>query len=138
MTDTFSTANEVLHFLFGFVFIFIGDFIIGRLKTSKHASAFVRFLLATAFTYTAEVIKDIICFFIDFYKGTATQGYNLTPDDNILFFRIFGHGLGSADQFPLFFLNTGFFDMLIGCAVGGAVLFIVRTIIERKKAVGNE
>lgn len=138
MSGTFTADNELFAFFFGFLAVFIGDFIMGRTKTASKASPFVRFLLATAFAYTAEVIKDIIFFFVDFYKGTALQGYDMAPSDNILFFKIFGTGKGSTDQFPLFFINIGFFDMLLGCAIAGAILWGVRALLQRKKANADE
>lgn len=137
MSGTFTTANELFAFSYGFFAVFIGDFIIGRTKTASKASPFVRFLLATAFAYTAEVIKDIVFFFIDFYKGTALQGYNMAPSENILFFKIFGTGQSAADQFPLFFINIGSFDMLLGCAIAGAILWTIRSLLQRKKAAAD-
>lgn len=134
MTDSFSPGSELLCFLFGFLTVFAGDVLFGRCRSVKNAAPFVRFLLATAFSYTAAVIRELLMFGIDFFAGTAFQGYDKLPPENLFFFSLFGKGICNDGQQYVIYQNIGFFYILAGCAVGGGILWGARCLYRRKKA----
>lgn len=123
----------------GFALIFIGNAVISRSRTGKNAPPLLRFILCTAFTYGVSVIREIAQFFLDYYKeDSALQDYNYVPEENMLFFELFGHGSAQAGQFPLLDTDLDFLCMIAGCALGGGLLLLCSLRKEKKKAERTE
>lgn len=132
--------ERILFVLAGFVGVFVGSALhnrIARKKSQKSLTDFQSFLFGTGFVYALLVVWLQVSFFLDYYLGTAFQGYNLRPDKNALFFAVFGNGVAGEDQFPLFAIDLNFICAMLGAAVGGVVLLAVKADRSKLQASDN-
>ena len=127
-----SEYDNLIEFTLGILLIFIADFILNRSKSGKDVIPLVRVLFCTAFTYTVSIVRELIEFFADYYiPGFALREYNGISDGDMKTAEFFG-GLIKDYQYPLADTMFDFIFMAVGCAVGGAVLFVIYSVKSRK------
>ena len=109
------------HFFAGFVCVFLGKELLKALLPEEKLSPKASLIGGVGFSFSAIVIWEIFEFLADFFiKGSTNQAYNLSPDFNMLFFKIFGRGAGNVEQYPLF---DTLFDMM--AAVVGIIVAVI-------------
>ena len=86
---------------------------------------------AAGFSFIGMVIWEIFEFFADYYIADSNnQAYNLSPERDRFFIKIFGSGVQNENQWAVFDTNV---DMI--CAtVGALVAVIVLSVIIRRKS----
>ena len=119
----------------GFALVFLGSVVLDRFRSGKNAPPLLRVVFCTAFTYGVSVIREMIQFFLDYYnEDSALQDYNYVPDEDMLFFKLFGQGSAQAGQYHVMDTDLDFLCMMLGCALGGGLLLILAERKEKKKA----
>ncbi len=126
--------DKLQHFFAGFVCVFLGAELLRTMFPKERINPKISILSGVGFSFAAIVIWEIFEFFADFFiKDSTNQGYNMSPDFDMLFFKIFGKGAGNEGQYPLF---DTLFDMI--AAVVGIIIavfcFAVFLKIKSKKA----
>lgn len=135
MVDT----QRIAFVLVGFLGVFVGSFLYNaaaKRKNKKRLTDFQSFLFGTGFVYILLILWTMVTFVSDYFFGTALQGYNIRPDQNALFFAIFGRGVAGEDQFPLFAIDLNYLCAMFGALVGGITLLSVRA--DRNKIKGED
>ncbi len=110
--------DKILHLMAGAVIVFIGDGVVGMLldKRDRISPAF-RTYASVGFSFIAIVLWELFEFFADYYlPDSSNQAYNISPDRDPFFFKIFGYGVQNENQWAVFDTNV---DML--CAVIGII-----------------
>ena len=135
MIKILTRYDGVIEVLLGFALIFAGNALVNRFRSGKNAPPLLRLVLCTAFTYGVSVIRELTQFFLDYYnEDSALQDYNYVPDEDMLFFELFGQGSAQAGQYHVMDTDLDFLCMMLGCAVGGGLLLILAERKEKKKA----
>ena len=132
-------VTRILFFVLAAAGVFVGSALhnaYAKRKNGRRLTNFQSFLFGTGFVYACLVLWLMVTFFSDYFRGTAWQGYNIRPDQNALFFAIFGRGVAGEDQFPLFSIDLNFLCALVGAAFGGVCLLAVAE--DRNKLRGGE
>ncbi|MBR3975508.1 MAG: hypothetical protein IKJ88_06580 [Clostridia bacterium] len=131
-----SNWDKFLHLLAGAVVVFIGNELINVfLKKDDKIPVLVRSFAAAGFSYAAVVIWELVEFFADYYwAGSCNQAYNITPDPDMLFFKIFGLGVQNEGQFAVFDTNVDMLLAFIGNIFASIVLAVYLHKKEQKKA----
>lgn len=131
--------ERILFFIAGIVGVFVGSFLynaVAKRINKKRLTDFQSFLFGTGFVYMILIFWLMGTFLSDYFLGTAWQGYNIRPDQNALFFAIFGRGVAGEDQFPLFAIDLNFLCAMFGALVGGIVFLSIRA--DRNKIKGED
>ena len=131
--------ERLLFFALGAGAVFLGSALhnaLAKRKTGKGLTNFQSFLFGTGFVYAGLVLWLTVTFFSDYFRGTAWQGYNIRPDQNALFFAVFGKGMAGEEQFPLLSIDLNFICAVIGGAFGGVCLLAVKE--DRNKLRGGD
>lgn len=130
-------TQRLMFLLFGFAGVFIGSFLynaVAKHFNKKRLTVFQSYLFGTGFVYAGLIFWTMYTFISDYFFGTALQGYNIRPDQNALFFAIFGKGVAGEDQFPLFAIDLNYLCAMFGALVGGIVL---AAILEDRNKLKN-
>lgn len=88
--------DAFLHFISGFISFTAGYYLALTLvepKTKK--DKFSIYLFALAFAIAIIPIHETVEFVGDYIWGTTNQGFMWEPDDDILLYNLFGHGVGN-------------------------------------------
>lgn len=128
--------DSFFELLLGFALIFASNLIINIFSSGKKAPPLVRLILCTAFTYGISVIRELFQFFSDYYnEDSVLQDYSYCPDEDMLFFKLFGCGSAQTGQYALMDTDLDFLCMMIGCAAGGGLLLLIYTLKAKRQAV---
>lgn len=121
--------------LFGAIFCVVaGYFIISKMwKPTDKASGTFMVLYAFSISETLIIIRKIIQFYIDFFKGTNLMQTDAVPDDH-WFFRVFGFGMSPVDQRPVFDMGEDFLLGTLGTLLAAIGLFVYLRIKNKKTA----
>lgn len=122
--------DKFLHFAAGAVVLLIGNELVDMFKRDgDRISPLLRTYTATGFSFLAIVVWEVFEFFVDYYwPESANQGYGVTPNENSLFFKIFGPGAQNENQWAVFDTNVDMFYAVIGCipAAIGLTIFLYK------------
>lgn len=131
-----SNWDKFLHLLAGAVVVFIGNEIIKIFLNDEHkVPVLLKSFAAAGFSYAAVVIWELVEFFADYYwAGSCNQAYNITPDPDMLFFRIFGLGAQNEGQLAVFDTNIDMLLAFIGNILASIALAVYLHKKEQKKA----
>lgn len=119
--------DKYLHLLTGVVVVFMGNELIEMfIKKQDKLSPPIRVFSSVGFSFIAIVLWEIFEFFADYYwPGSTNQGYNIQPNKDMLFFKIFGFGAQNENQFAVFDTNVDMLLAVIGSALACVVLFVL-------------
>lgn len=127
------------HFFAGLVCVFLGMELLKTMFPKEKINPKVSLLGGIGFSFSAIVIWEIFEFLADFFiKDSTNQGYNSSPDFDMLFFKIFGRGAENVGQYPLF---DTLFDMMaavVGICVAVVVFLLAFKIKSRRIKEKNE
>ncbi len=129
---TVTSWDKILHLMAGFVIVFIGDGLSGMfLDRDDKVSPLFRTYSAVGFSYISIVVWEVFEFFVDYYwPESCNQAYNISPERDPFFFKIFGYGAQNENQWAVFDTNV---DML--CAVIGSIpaAILLWALLNRKR-----
>ncbi len=96
--------DKWMHFLTGALFVFIGNELTNMFMGNNDSiSPLLRTFTAFGFSNISIVIWEIFEFFVDYYwPGSCNQAYNIHPDRDPWFFKIFGMGAQNENQWAVF------------------------------------
>ena len=132
-----SNWDKFLHLLAGAVVVFIGNELVKIfIDEKKHnVPVLLKSFAASGFSYAAVVIWELVEFFSDYYwPESCNQAYNMTPDPEMLFFKVFGLGAQNEGQWAVFDTDIDMFLAFIGNIVASIVLAVYLHKKEQKKA----
>ena len=129
--------DKLMHVAAGGIVVFIGAEIIKTFKGYEQMSPGIITFSGVGFSFIIIVAWELMEFFADwFITDSQNQGYNIIPDESVLFVKIFGMPKNMPAQAPLYDTNADMFYAVIGCAVCAVILFIFLSRREKKnKAV---
>ena len=135
LNHTINGYDKFLHFLTGIVVVLIGyEFSNMFLRNGDRVSPLFKVHSAVGFSFIAIVLWEIFEFIVDFYwPGSSNQGYNVTPNENMVFFKIFGKGAGNTGQYPVFDTNIDMLYAAVGTVISAGVLIFVLYKKQGKK-----
>ncbi len=127
--------DKIMHLLTGILFIFIGDEIMRMFEgPGDKISPYMRAFTAFGFSNAAIVIWEIFEFFVDYYwPGSSNQAYNISPERDPLFFKIFGMGAQNENQWAVFDTCVDMLCAFVTSAIGGALLLLILYRREKKQ-----
>ena len=121
-----------LQFLGAIFCVVAGYFIISKMwKPTDKASGTFMVLYAFSISETLMIIRKIIQFYIDFFKGTNLMQTQMITDDH-WFFRVFGFGMSPEDQRPVFDMGEDFLLGTLGTLLAAIGLFVYLRIKNKK------
>ena len=128
--------DKFLHLLAGAVVVFIGNELVKIFINEKHnVPVLLKSFAAAGFSYAAVVIWELVEFFSDYYwKDSCNQAYNITPDPDMLFFKIFGLGVQNEGQWAVFDTDIDMLLAFIGNILASIVLAVYLHKKEQKKS----
>lgn len=120
---------------FGAIFCVVTSYyIISKIwKPQDKAAGTFMVLYAFSVSETLIIVRKIIQFFIDFYRGSNLMQTQSVPDDYWLF-RVFGMGMSPLDQRPVFDMGEDFFLGTLGTLLASIGLFVYLRIKNKKTA----
>lgn len=128
--------DKLLHLLTGLLFVFIGNELLRMfMRADDKMSPLLQTFTAFGFSNIAIVIWEIFEFFVDYYwPESCNQAYNISPDRDPWFFKIFGMGAQNENQWAVFDTCV---DMLCAflTSVLGAVILLVYLYRKEKKQI---
>lgn len=132
---TIEGYDKFLHFLTGLIVVFIGYELSKMfLRKGDIVSPLFKTYSAVGFSFIAIVLWELFEFIVDFYwPGSSNQGYNVTPNENMIFFKIFGKGAGNVGQYPIFDTNIDMLYAAVGTIISAAILIFVLYKKQGKK-----
>lgn len=139
LNHTITNYDKFLHILSGAVVVLIGNELL-TMFTGKgdRLSPLIRTFSATGFSYMAMVIWEIFEFFVDYYwPNYNNQAYNIKPNPDMLFFKIFGLGAQNENQWAVFDTNIDMLYAVIGCAFASSALLIYLIKKENKSQLSE-
>lgn len=128
-----SRFDTLLHFMSGFIGATAGYYIaLTLVKTDKRSSNLAICLFAAAFSIAIIPIHEMTEFIGDFIWGTTNQGFMWEPSDNVLIYRLFGHGIGNE---LLIRMYDTVYDMSLATTTSiiSFIAFIVSLEVKLKK-----
>lgn len=122
--------DKVLHLLAGGFIVLVGnEFINVFVRKGDRISPLFRTFTAVGFSYMAITLWEVFEFFADYYWAeSCNQAYNISPERDPWFFKIFGMGVQNENQWAVFDTNV---DMM--CAVVGAIPVAIALLIYLTK-----
>lgn len=130
-----SSWDKFLHVLSGALVVFIGfELVKGFTKGSYKIPDSIITFTSVGFSFIGIVLWEIFEFFADYYwKDSNNQAYNLSPERDMFFIKIFGYGVQNENQWAVFDTNV---DMI--CAVFGIIVSTVILTLALKKKSKNK
>lgn len=132
--------DKFMHVLSGGVVVFIGAELLKSFKDCEKTTPGIRTFCGTGFSFIIIVAWELMEFFADwFITNSSNQGYNIVPDETMLFVKIFGLSKNHQFQAPLYDTNADMFYAVIGCAVCTAILYmLLKKKTEKNKTEEKE
>lgn len=131
--------DKLMHVAAGGIVVFIGAEIIKTFKGHDQMSPGIITFSGVGFSFVIIVAWELMEFFADwFITDSQNQGYNIIPDESVLFVKIFGMPKNMPAQAPLYDTNADMFYAVIGCAVCAVILFIFLIRREKKNKAARE
>lgn len=91
-----SRFDTLLHFISGFIGATAGYYIaLTLVKPRSRKENLMICLFAVCFSLAIIPIHEMTEFIGDYIWGTTNQGFMWEPSDNVLIYRLFGHGIGN-------------------------------------------
>ncbi len=120
---------------FGAVAVVIAAYYIitKNIKPTDKASQTFEVLYAFTISETLIIVRKIIQFMVDFFVGSNLMQTQSVGDDYWLF-KVFGMGMSSIDQRPVFDMGEDFFLGTLGTLLASIGLFICLRIKNKKTA----
>lgn len=129
-----SRFDTLLHFMSGFIGAAAGYYIaLTLVKSGRRSSNLAICLFAVAFSIAIIPIHEMTEFIGDFIWGTTNQGFMWEPSDNVLIYKLFGHGIGNE---LLIRMYDTVYDMSLATTTSiiSFVAFVISFEIKLKKA----
>ena len=131
-----SRFDTLLHFVSGFIGSMAGYYIaLTLVKPKSKGSVLAVCLFATAFSLAIIPIHEMTEFIGDFIWGTTNQGFMWEPSDNVLIYRLFGHGVGNE---LLIRLYDTMYDMSLATTTSIISFFMLWLSLGRKNLKVNK
>lgn len=128
--------DKVLHIVAGVTGVFIGYHLLMCMKhNNKEISPLAASFSGFGFSCFLIVGWEIFEFFADYYiEGSDNQNYNWEPSDKMLFFKVFGQGVGNVGQTALYDTMIDMITGLIGAIIGGIFIwpYVKKEILKSK------
>ena len=116
--------DKLMHVAAGGIVVFIGAEIIKTFRGYGQFTAGIKTFSGVGFSFIIIVAWELMEFFADwFITGSQNQGYNILPDEAMLFVKIFGMPKNMPAQAPVYDTNADMFYAVIGCAVCAVLLY---------------
>ena len=128
--------DKLMHVAAGGVVVFIGAEIVKTFRGYEHMKPGIITFSGTGFSFIIIVAWELMEFFADwFITESQNQGYNILPDETMLFVKIFGMTKNMPSQAPVYDTNADMFYAAAGCAVCALLLFIFLSKKEKSSQV---
>lgn len=125
--------DKFMHFVSGGFAVFIGAELLKAFKGYEKVNAAIKTLAGTGFSFIVMVMWEMIEFFADWFITSSTnQGYNIVPDETMLFVKIFGLSKNHIAQAPVYDTNADIFYAVIGCGICALILYVILSRKEKK------
>lgn len=137
--DYIPKYDRILHLLSGPAVVIAGYYIYKAFETKDGKENYcIKPVTATysAFSFSFVVITlwEIQEFISDFFIGSQNQGYYYAPNEDDIWFKVFGKGAnGGVGQFPLWDTMMDMIDASVTTALSAVVLYIVLLYIKKKR-----
>ncbi len=131
-----SSWDKFLHVLSGGLVVFIGFELIKGFTSGKYKipPSLVTFASA-GFSFIGMVLWEIFEFFADYYwENSNNQAYNISPERDMFFIKIFGYGVQNENQWAVFDTNVDMICAVVGALISSVVLSVF-LIKKEKKAI---
>ena len=133
--DKYNEYDKFMHFVAGFVVVFIGAEILKSFKNSESFTPAIITFCGIGFSFVAIVLWENMEFFADWFITSSTnQGYLDTPDEKDIFIKIFGFGKNFDQQKPVYDTNVDMLFAAVGAFIGAIPLYMKS---KSKKTVKN-
>ena len=132
-----TSYDKFLHLVAGAVILLIGNELVDMFKEyDDKISPLLRTFTATGFSFVAIALWEVFEFFVDYYwPESSNQAYNISPERDPFFFKIFGYGAQNENQWAVFDTNVDMFCAIIG-AIPAAI--ILATYLNKKNNRKNK
>lgn len=133
--------DKIMHLLTGFLFVFIGNELLRMfMGADDKMSPLLRTFTAFGFSNIAIVIWEIFEFFVDYYwPESCNQAYNIDPDRDPWFFKIFGMGAQNENQWAVFDTCVDMLCAFVTSVIGAVILLLILYRKNKKQLpAGNE
>lgn len=129
LNHTITNYDKFLHILSGAVVLFIGNELLEVfIRKEDRISPLFRTFAATGFSYMAIVIWEIFEFFVDYYwVDYCNQAYNIKPNPDMLFFKIFGLGAQNENQWAVFDTHCDMLYAVLTTTIAAIILLVYLT-----------
>ncbi len=127
--------DKIMHLITGLLFVFIGNEVLVMFsRPEDKMSPLLRTFTAFGFSNAAIVIWEIFEFFVDYYWPLSTnQAYNVSPERDPWFFKIFGMGAQNENQWAVFDTCVDMLCAFVTSAIGGGLLLLILYRREKKQ-----
>ncbi|MBQ7294787.1 MAG: hypothetical protein IJW86_10640 [Clostridia bacterium] len=126
-----SRFDTLLHFVSGFIGAAAGYYIARTLvRPRSQKENLVISLFAMSFALAIIPIHEMTEFIGDYIWGTTNQGFMWEPGDNVLIYRLFGHGVGNE---LLIRIYDTMYDMSLASTTSILSFFIILITLERNR-----
>ena len=123
--------DKFMHLLSGSLGVPLGYLLILGTRRGKQLSAGIKTLASMGFSAIVMVLWEVFEFLSDhFIFDSHNQAQNWTPDDDIIFYQIFGKSVNPG-TIPLLDTNTDLLIAVISCIVTGVLLYLFLKVRER-------
>ncbi len=130
-----SRFDTLLHFVSGFIGAAAGYYIaLTLVKPRSQRENLVISLFALGFALAIIPIHEMTEFIGDYIWGTTNQGFMWEPSDNVLIYRLFGHGVGNE---LLIRMYDTVYDMTLA-STSSVISFIALFVSLEKKRKNKE
>ncbi|MBQ7295477.1 MAG: hypothetical protein IJW86_04705 [Clostridia bacterium] len=129
--------DKLMHLLTGFLFVFIGNELLRMfMRSDDKMSPLLQTFTAFGFSNIAIVIWEIFEFFVDYYwPESCNQAYNIHPDRDPWFFKIFGTGAQNENQWAVFDTCVDMLCAFLTSVMGAVILLVFLHRKEKKQIV---
>ena len=127
--------DKIMHFVAGAVVVFIGAEVLKAFKGYENISPSIKTFCGVGFSFIFIVLWENMEFLADWLITDSTnQGYNVSPEADDLFVRIFGFGKNLPEQAPVYDTNVDMLFAVVGAIIFAGVLYCVLSHKEKAKA----
>lgn len=127
--------DKFLHFLAGGVVVFIGNELIKMfIRKNDRVSPLLRSVASSGVSSVVIIAWELFEFIVDFYwPGSANQAYDVIPNPDMIFYKIFGFGAQNEGQAAVIDTDIDMLYALFANALATIALAFILRRAERKK-----
>lgn len=131
--------DKFLHFLAGGVVVFIGNELIKMfIRKNDRVSPLLKTVAASGISSVVIIAWELFEFIVDFYwPGSANQAYDVIPNPDMIFYKIFGFGAQNEGQAAVIDTDIDMLYALFANVLASIALVIILRRAEQKKQLSE-